>query len=130
VLQAHLGLLGRYWEIPERLFYLRYHPHQSSKGVLASERARVLFFDTSLENQIVLIKWLYFKDCFRAIQTSPIGTYQRLRCYPSVIRWALKPQNFRSLVKDILLAIHKRIPVFPQLYQDTLDAANKVHHYK
>lgn len=130
VLLAHLGLLGRYHEIPEHLFYLRYHPYQSSKGVLASERARVLFFDTSLKDQVVLIKWLYFKDCFHAIMTSPIGTYQRLRCYPYLICWALKPQNLRSLVKDILLAVHKRIPLFPRLHQETLEAANRTHHYE
>lgn len=129
VLMAHMSLLGSYYEIPERLFYLRYHPYMSSKGVLASERSRVLFFDSSLKDQAVLIKWLYFKDCFRAINHSPIGIYQRMRCYPYVIRWATKPQNFKSLMKDILLGIHKRIPLFPRLYQETIDAANKPHHY-
>lgn len=130
VFLAHMALLGTFYEIPDRLFFVRLHPRQSTRGVLASERSRVVFFDTSLKDKVVLIKWLYFKDCLRAIRTSPIGFYQRLRCYLHMMRWLLMPHNFRSMVKDMLLAIHERVPVFPRLYQGALDAANKTHHYK
>lgn len=130
VFLAHMALLGTFYEVPDRLFFVRLHPRQSTRGVLASERSRVVFFDTSLKDKVVLIKWLYLKDCLRAIRTSPIGFYQRLCCYLRMVRWLLMPHNFRSIVKDILLAIHERVPLFPRLYQGTLDAANKAHHYK
>ncbi|GIK40320.1 MAG: glycosyl transferase [Chloroflexota bacterium] len=130
VFLAHMALLGYFYEIPDRLFFVRIHPKQSTRGVLASERARVVFFDTSLKDKMVLVKWLYFKDSLRAINTSPINTYQRICCYFHMMRWLLIPKNLRSMVKDMLLAIHERIPLFPRLYQEVLDTANKTHHYQ
>lgn len=126
VLLAHLGLLGRYYEIPDRLFHLRMHPYMSSQGALASERVRVSFFDTSLRGKVVLLKWEYLKNCLIAINDSPISFYQRLSCYTYVVRWAFKKQNFRSLVKDMLLGLHQSIPIFSGLYRETVDATNKI----
>jgi glycosyltransferase involved in cell wall biosynthesis len=126
VLLAHLGLFGCYHKIPERLFFLRMHANMSSQGALASERVRVSFFDTSLRGKVVLLKWEYFKHCFIAINNSPISFYQRIICYIHVMRWALKMQNFRSLAKDLLLALHQRIPIFSGLYRETLDATKKI----
>lgn len=130
VFLANIALLGYFYEIPERLFFVRIHPRQSTRGVLASERARVLFFDSSLRDKVVLVKWLYLKDCLTAIHNAPINSYQQIRSYFHMVRWLLIPKNFRSIVKDLLLAIHERIPLFPQLYQNVLDTANRTHHYK
>jgi glycosyltransferase involved in cell wall biosynthesis len=126
VLMAQLALFGSFHEIPERLFFLRMHPNMSSKGMLASERARVHFFDTSLKGKAVPIKWLYFKNCIIAINHSPITLSQRIFCYVSVLRWLFRVPNFRSFVKDILLEFHQRIPIFPKMYQETLDASNSI----
>jgi glycosyltransferase involved in cell wall biosynthesis len=123
VFLAHLALLGDFYEIPEFLFYYRIHPKQSTKGVLASERARVRFFDTSLEGKVVLIKWLYFKNCLYAISHSSISIDQKIWCYLYMVRWIFIVRNFRSFFKDILLAIHKRIPIFPRLYREALEAS-------
>jgi glycosyltransferase involved in cell wall biosynthesis len=113
VFLAHLALLGDFYEIPK----------QSTKGLLASERARVRFFDTSLEGKVVLIKWLYFKNCIHAIGHSPLSPYQKFRCYLYMARWLLVMRNFRSIVKDGMLAIHQWIPIFPKLYKETLDVS-------
>ena len=123
VFLAHLALFGDFYEIPEFLFLYRLHPRQSTKGVLASERARVRFFDTSLEGKVVLIKWLYFKNCIYAINHSPISFYQKIRGYLYMVRWLLVAKNFRSIVKDTMLAIHGWIPIFPKLYKETLNAS-------
>ncbi|MCK4817354.1 glycosyltransferase [bacterium] len=125
VILANLALLGEFYEIPERLMSIRFHPEQSTSGVLASERARVISFDTSLKGQVILIKWLYFKDCILSIKGAPISAYQKILCYLHMLHWLLLPKNFRSMVKDMLLAIHQRIPIFPKLYQETLDAPYK-----
>ncbi|MBE7474452.1 MAG: glycosyltransferase family 2 protein [Anaerolineae bacterium] len=130
VLLANLALLGYFYEIPERLLFYRIHPKQSTKGVLASERARVLFFDTSLKGKIVLIKWPYLKDCLLIINQAPINVYERILCYFQVLKWLLIRKNFRSMTKDILLAIHETIPLFPGLYQDVLETTNQSHHYQ
>ncbi len=130
VFLANMALLGRFHEIPDRLFFVRIHPRQSTRGVLASERARVLFFDTSLKGKAVLIKWPYFRDCLTAIHTASVGVYQGLRCYAVMARWLLIPKNFRSMSKDILLAIHERLPLFPRVYREALETAEGIHHYQ
>jgi glycosyltransferase involved in cell wall biosynthesis len=123
VFLAHLALLGDFHEVPEFLFLYRIHPKQSTKGVLASERARVRFFDTSLEGKVVLIKWLYFRNCMYAINSSPIDIYQKFRCYLYMLRWMMVARNFRSMVKDAMLAFHQWIPLFPRLYKEALEAS-------
>jgi glycosyltransferase involved in cell wall biosynthesis len=130
VLLAHLALLGPLRGLPEHLIAIRTHGSQSTKGVLASERARVLLFDTSLANRIVLIKWLYFRDCVRAAVSSPLTLRQRVLCYLGLVRWLAVPRNFRSLAKDFLLAINERLPLSPRLSQETRDVANRPHHYQ
>nr|HMN29760.1 hypothetical protein [Caldilineaceae bacterium] len=114
------------YEIPERLLSYRIHPKQSTKGVLASERARVLFIDTSLKGKTVLIKWPYLKDCCFAINHAPISLYQRVLCYGQLLRWLSIRKNYRSLAKDLLLALHERIPLFSQLHQEVQETTNQI----
>jgi glycosyltransferase involved in cell wall biosynthesis len=130
VLMAHLALLGNFFEVPERLIYYRIHPKQSSKGILASERARVLFVDTSLKNKTVLIKWPYLKDCLYAIHHAPISSYQRVRCYIHLLQWLMVQKNFRSMSKDTLLVIHGMLPIFPQLYREVQETANAAERHQ
>lgn len=127
VLMANLTLLGAFYEIPERLLRYRIHPRQSTKGVLASERARVLFVDTALKDKkVILIKWPYFKDCLGVIKKAPISASERLSCYYQLLRWFLITKNFKSITKDILLVIHDRIPLFPGLHREVKDTTNQV----
>lgn len=125
VLMAHLALLGRCHEINERLLYVRVHSRQSTHGVLASERARVLFFDTSLEGKAVRIKWLYLRGCVTSIKRCSIGFWRRFLCGIQLCRWLLRRQNQKSLLKDMLLAIHEIVPLFPGMYGEALDVARK-----
>lgn len=104
VFMAEMALYGQFRELPDRLLAVRVHPEQSTKGALASQRNRVLFFDTSLQGRIVLIKWLYFAGCLRAIRHAPLRVFERTCCYVYMIRWLLMPQHFKSMSKDLLLA--------------------------
>jgi glycosyltransferase involved in cell wall biosynthesis len=124
VFLAHLSLLGEFYEVPDRLFFYRIHPLQSTKGVKASERARVKSFDSSLEGKVILIKWLYLKNCLLAISHSPILAYQKIMCFLYMIRWLFIVKNFRSISKDLLLAIHEKIHIFPKVYKSAKDAAS------
>jgi hypothetical protein len=101
---AELALQGRFREIPERLFNLRIHPEQSTRGENKAERRRVSWFDTSLAGKIVLPKWLYFLGCLRAIKNASINSQERFLCYLQMGRWLLIPAHFRAMGKDLLLA--------------------------
>jgi glycosyltransferase involved in cell wall biosynthesis len=99
---AELSLLGRYYEIPERLFiYRRYNEQLAQK---LDQRSRVPFFDTALRGKIVLPKWLYFFSCIKIIHRNQLSWNERLHCYMTMVRWLLIPAHFRALGKDVLLA--------------------------
>jgi glycosyltransferase involved in cell wall biosynthesis len=104
VFLAQVTLLGEFYELPERLYLYRRHSEQSTQG---KQRSRVLFFDTSLKDKIVLPKWLYFFACLRVIANSPIHAYEKLYCYRHMLQWIFIPSNFRALGKDVLLAANQ-----------------------
>ncbi len=109
VLLAELSLQGRFFEIHEPLFFPRYHAAQSTKGTLSVERNRVVFFDTSNAGKILLPKWMLLFGFLRAIKNSPLGARANFYCYLQMVRWILKPDHFRALGKDLLLAIQTAI---------------------
>jgi glycosyltransferase involved in cell wall biosynthesis len=105
VLLAELSLLGAFREVADRLYLYRRHSAQSTGQ--PKQRDRVLFFDTSLEGKIVLPTWRYFWACRRAVNKGPLGAFARTHCYFVVLRWAARPDHFRALLKDVLLAVGK-----------------------
>jgi glycosyltransferase involved in cell wall biosynthesis len=107
VFLAQLALFGEFYEIPERLYFYRRHSDQSTQGDLKVQRARVLFFDTSLKGKIILPKWLYFFACLRVIRQVPISAGEKLFCYSHMLRWLLVPPNFRAMGKDFYIAINQ-----------------------
>ncbi len=109
VFLAELALYGRYYVMPEAVFYRRSHPEQSTNGALRLERHRIAWFDTSLENKIVLPKWQALFGYLKAVRTAPVNVFQRLYCYTQVVRWALLPQHFKALGKDVVLVVQKLI---------------------
>ena len=106
VLLAELALYGQFYEIHETLLFPRYHANQGT-NLIPVERDRVSFFDTSMTDRIVLPKWKYLNGYLQAIRRSPLSYHEKLYCYPQVLRWALKPDHFRALGKDVVLAINQ-----------------------
>jgi glycosyltransferase involved in cell wall biosynthesis len=104
---AELAFYGVFYVMPERLFYRRMHAEQSTKGTLRFERNRVAWFDTSLNERIVLPKWRYLFGSLKAVKNAPLNVFQRLFCYMQVVRWALGRPQIRALGKDVLLVAKK-----------------------
>lgn len=113
VLSAELSLHGEFYVIPERLFFIRLHPEQSTFGILSpaserkkfSQRDRISWFNTENETKITFPTWEYLFDSVRAVQWAPIGLSERISCYAILLRREIKPDRLRALSKDILLAI-------------------------
>lgn len=106
VFLAELALIGDFYEIPERLYFYRRHAEQSTQG---KQRSRRLFFDTSLKGKVILPKWIYFFASLKVIKHSLVSGKDKAHCYSHMLRWALKPPNFRALGKDILIASYQLI---------------------
>ena len=75
VFLAELTFYGRFCELPEPLFFPRYHADQSAQ-VIPVERNRVVFFDTSNRGKITLPKWQYLA-CLLAINHRHCVSYER-----------------------------------------------------
>lgn len=107
VLLAELALRGGFYEIPDRLYIYRRHQEQSTTEI--KQRARILFFDTSLAGKILLPKWFYFSACLDAINRSPISQRECMRCYSAMVRWLIVPAHFRAMGKDVLIATNQLV---------------------
>jgi glycosyltransferase involved in cell wall biosynthesis len=108
VLLAELALHGRFHVLSEALLYPRIHPEQMWI-LVPKERDRVVFEDSSLEGKIVLPKWGWVFGYLQAIKNAPLNIFQLVDCVFTVLRWILRPDHFRALVKDIILAVGKLI---------------------
>lgn len=117
VLLVRLSLLGRFYEIPEYLFFNRDHPQRSIQDKLFQiGRGRTLtgkllgigplppteWFDPSRNGKINFPEWRLFYEYFLSIKCYPISSDQKVACYLSLGYWALT--NWMKLVRDLLIA--------------------------
>ncbi|MGE3841720.1 MAG: hypothetical protein AB7I50_09045, partial [Vicinamibacterales bacterium] len=130
VFLAHLALLGDFVQVPDRLFSYRLHERQSTKGTLASDRARVALFDTALRGRAIPIRWQYFRACLLAVKESPVSIREKRLCTWYMMRWLCQPKNIRSIAKDGMLVAHERTRLFPGVHRDAVDASQAPHHYE
>jgi glycosyltransferase involved in cell wall biosynthesis len=99
VLLTELSLYGQFSEVPEPLFYKRYHPG----NVFLDWRARMAWFDPRLMGKIVFPFWMQFMDYLVTITRVGLPVHERIRCYLAVIEWVLCTGG-KSMIKDLLVA--------------------------
>jgi glycosyltransferase involved in cell wall biosynthesis len=115
VLLAQLGLLGRYHEIPERLFINTRHSGQSSKtvptrvkhnGLRLTRRYGTLpspeWWDPKLSKKLTFPEWRQLKEYTASIHRAPLGLSRKFAAYPLIILWIKR--HFRRMLKDLLIA--------------------------
>lgn len=103
ILLAEIALHGHVAEIPEVLFYERFHPNGS---VLANPTldARYAWFDPGnygkLSNQLPHWRWLI--ELLRAIGRAPLSPRERTRCFAEMRHWLWTTK--RGLLTDLIRA--------------------------
>lgn len=75
-LLAELSLLGRFYEIPEYMFFRRHHPRASSANREIEKQLE--FFDPNSKGKTVLIKWRHFYENFLSIKRAHIKYSQKV----------------------------------------------------
>lgn len=86
VLLAWLGLLGRFYEVSECLFYSRRHALQAGSR-MSNRYMWTEWFDPKMKGRIVLPYWQMFFAYLRGIHRVPMKIRERWRCYWLMIRW-------------------------------------------
>ena len=99
VLLGELALLGKFHEVPERLFFSRFHP-QSSVRAYPEHRDRVVWFDPQKLGKLQMLRWIILREYLNAIRRVPISKMEKRHCYFLMGQWALR--NMRGLGKDAL----------------------------
>jgi hypothetical protein len=93
-------LLGRFYEVPEPLFFYRHHESQSWGGN-KSAQAQQAWYDPRRAGKITFPHWRLLLEHFRSISRSPVGLVDRASCYLYMGWWIRK--NWRLLSSNLLL---------------------------
>jgi glycosyltransferase involved in cell wall biosynthesis len=115
VLLAQLGLLGRFHQIPQNLFFRRDHPLKSTR-ITQTLAARMALFDPQKARTLVFPRWRLFGGFFSCIRQAPISRAEQLLCYIQLVK-SLKKWG-REMKNDVVAAIarplhaHARLALF------------------
>jgi glycosyltransferase involved in cell wall biosynthesis len=99
-LLCELSLYGKFYEIPEPLFFKRYHP----KNMYVDWRARMAWFNPALKGKAVFPYWMQFFDYLVTIHRVPVGWFDKLMCYLYMGYWLLI--NGKRMAKDVFVALY------------------------
>ena len=115
VMLARLGLIGAFYEVPERLFISTRHAGQSSKtppvrtktkGFRLTRRHGTLpspeWWDPSTTKAITFPEWYQLREYFLSIGPGDLTFSGRVRCYLMLLPWIKK--HFRRMMKDLVIA--------------------------
>ncbi|NEO67842.1 MAG: glycosyltransferase family 2 protein, partial [Moorea sp. SIO4G2] len=107
VLLARLALLGRFYEIPEYLFFYRRHPKQSievySQNGENDYYEYAKWWDPANKGQIMFPRWKMFCEYCRTISQAPVSLYDRVCCYFDALNWLRG--SWVNLVKEVMRAV-------------------------
>lgn len=99
-LLSELSLLGKFFEVPEYLFFYRFHEEQSWGGD-KSAHAQQSWYDPRRTGKITFPQWRLLREHLLSIQRAPIGLRDRVSCYLFMGYWMAK--NRRRLGRNLIL---------------------------
>ncbi|MCX9084510.1 MAG: glycosyltransferase [Candidatus Methanoperedens sp.] len=108
ILLAKLVLLGRFYKIPEYLFFERKHPQQSmnligcDRNNMPNYYLQAIWFDPAKTGKIILPYWKMLSEYCIAVLQVPLNFYDRIFCFPFLIKWAMKRRYY--LMYEIIIA--------------------------
>ncbi len=102
ILLAELALHGKYYEVPEELFFRREHP-QTSRGAHHAFRERIAWYDPKKKGKLHLTRWKWLFQYILAIKRAQISWSEKALCYMQMAKWFI--WNCKWLAKDLLKAV-------------------------
>lgn len=98
---AELSLYGQFWEVPEFLFYRRFHPQASTSIKSAVQLSH--FYDPRTDHRRSLIEWKHLRAHLRAVRRAPVGLVEKMRLARFLLRLTLWRRN--ALARELAGAI-------------------------
>jgi glycosyltransferase involved in cell wall biosynthesis len=110
VAAAQLALSGRFFLVPEELFFRRIHPAKSTRRFLDA-RDRLAWWDPSKAGWISFPYWRLFLEFSRAVLRAPVNGRARLDGCLSIGMWLAgtktRKGKWRDLVRDVKIAARR-----------------------
>jgi glycosyltransferase involved in cell wall biosynthesis len=92
---AELSLYGKFYHVPEVLFYWRDQRKRNLPFEAWAER-----LDTSHAGEIPMPRWQLLGGYLRTLDRVPLEADERTRCYAVLAEWL--PRNMRGMAKDVM----------------------------
>ncbi len=99
-LLAELGLIGRFYKVPEYLFFRREHSQASIRKL--SVYKRLVWFDSKKANLNHLSRWRRTVEYFICVTRMPLSWSERLLCYVYIGQWS--GRRWRRMARDLRMA--------------------------
>lgn len=99
-LLSEMSLLGKFFEVPEFLFFYRFHEEQSWGGN-KSAHAQQAWYDPRRAGKTTFPQWRLLREHIRSIERAPVGLKDKIPCYLFMGYWMVK--NRRRLGRNLLL---------------------------
>jgi glycosyltransferase involved in cell wall biosynthesis len=100
---GELSLHGKFWEIPEFLFYRRIHPDAYSNQKDVSKQLE--FYNPRDRHRSALIKCRYYKEHFSAVARSSLGVLEKVWLNFYLLRMAIWDRD--TLKNEMSIAIRQ-----------------------
>ena len=115
VLLLQLGLLGRFYEVPEYLFISTHHSGQSQWAFPERSRSKAFrltrlcgtlppaeWWDPAKARNLVFPEWRVIREFAASIARAPLTAQQKAQCYSLIARWIGRYP--RRMGKDVVVA--------------------------
>jgi len=102
-----LALRGRFFEIPERMFFRRSHPGSSMK--LYTKHERMWFSNPSKAMEISFPTWRLSYEYFKSVFRAPISLKDKFSSCSLLFSWLKRKRTRIDLIKDLRMAAKKVI---------------------
>jgi glycosyltransferase involved in cell wall biosynthesis len=111
VLLAELALLGKFAEVPEYLFYRRYHPKISQKANPNDESLSV-WYDPNNKGKIILPQWRRYREYFYIVNKTELSWDEKILAYIQLSRRMCLSPGFINRLKNIREDLSKAPKLF------------------
>ena len=102
-MMAELALYGKFFEIPEFLFFRRMDPETATH--LKSEEEVLRHYDPDLKSLMLFQYWKIAFEYFKILYRSPLPVREKNYLYRHMVKWVYWHRGFLS--KDVELAVRK-----------------------
>lgn len=82
-----LSLYGKFYEVPEHLFYRRMH--EGAASAMKNEKDVMTLYDPKKRDSLFLYNWVHLGAKLKSVSRAPISMSEKLRIYSFLARWVV-----------------------------------------